>query len=65
MNTEEPKEDTDLLRKMCVRQGYVPPKCTLPGPIAFGLVQRGEDPCAGCTEDRAICGGRPRSSYTE
>lgn len=52
--------EPDLMREMCVAQGYVPAKCQLPGMIALALVNKGEDPCAGCNLDRGVCGGRPR-----
>lgn len=52
--------DSDKIAKdMCIRQGYVPAECTLAGVIIWGLVKRSEDPCAGCNENRKICGGRP------
>ncbi len=54
---EKPK---DTMREMCVAQGYVPPKCQLMGMVVWHLIQKGEDPCAGCNLDRNICGGRPR-----
>ena len=33
---------------LCIKQGYVPPNCTLDGMIVFGLVQEGKNPCIGC-----------------
>ncbi len=33
---------------LCIKQGYVPPDCTLDGMIVFGLVQEGKTPCDGC-----------------
>lgn len=54
------KPAMDIMRSLCIEQGYVPAGCTLRGEIVFMLVNRGEDPCAGCNEDRAKCGGRPR-----
>lgn len=62
MSTEppiDPSPENDLMLKMCVGQGYVPATCYLPGPIVWGLMQRGEDPCAGCNLDRGRCHGRP------
>jgi hypothetical protein len=47
------------MRELCIQQQYVPEKCQLIGMIVFALVQKGEDPCAGCNHDRKICGGRP------
>ncbi|OPY57150.1 MAG: hypothetical protein A4E55_01832 [Pelotomaculum sp. PtaU1.Bin035] len=51
----------DMFRDMCIHQGYVPATCTLPGLIAWGLVNKGEDPCAGCNGDRSVCNGRPQN----
>jgi hypothetical protein len=50
---------SDALLNMCKAQGYVPAKCSLPGPIVWGLINRGEDPCVGCRADRTLCDGRP------
>jgi len=33
---------------LCIKQGYVPPDCTLDGMVVFGLVQEGKKPCYGC-----------------
>lgn len=33
---------------LCIKQGYVPPNCTLDGMIVFGLIQEGKNPCIGC-----------------
>jgi len=52
--------EQDTLREMCIQQGYVPPKCALPGPMVWGLMQKGEDPCAGCNVPRSECGGRAK-----
>ena len=51
--------EKDTLREMMIRQGYVPAGCGLNGSIIWGLMNRSEDPCAGCNELRAKCGGRP------
>lgn len=48
----------DFVREMCIRQGYVPKGCTLNGHLVWGLINRSEDPCDGCNEDRSLCGGR-------
>lgn len=45
---------------LAIQQGYVPPKCTLDGFLVMGLIQKGEDACFGCNEDRAVCGGRSK-----
>lgn len=50
----------DVMRDMCIDQGYVPPKCTLTGQVVWLLVNKGEDPCAGCNMDRDACDGRPK-----
>jgi hypothetical protein len=49
---------SDIYKKMCVHQGYVPPTCTLDGKIAYMLAYEGKDPCKGCNADREICKGR-------
>lgn len=52
--------DSDkIAKRMMIEQGYVPEKCTLPGVIIWGLINRSEDPCAGCNANRTVCGGRP------
>lgn len=53
-------DERDIMREMCAQQGWVPPTCLLPGMVVFGLMQRNEDPCAGCNHDRIRCKGRPR-----
>ncbi len=50
----------DIMRQMCIDQGYVPAKCVLLGGVILMLVKQGEDPCAGCNLDRTICAGRPK-----
>jgi hypothetical protein len=50
----------DMMRDMCIQQGYVPATCYLPGAVVYSEVKHGRDPCAGCNLDRAICHGRPR-----
>ena len=53
-----------LGKQMMILQGYVPPTCTLPdeygGGLIYSEINAGRDPCAGCNDDRAECGGRPR-----
>lgn len=51
--------EDDIMRQMCIDQGYVPAKCQLPGMLILALVNKQEDPCAGCNHDRGVCGGRP------
>jgi hypothetical protein len=43
-----------------IQRGIVPPKCSLKGQVIYLCVRRNEDPCAGCWNNRAECGGRPR-----
>lgn len=51
-------------KDMMIQQGYVPKTCTMPaewaGAVIYSEVAKGRDPCAGCNEDRAKCGGRAR-----
>jgi hypothetical protein len=51
------KKEKDVMKDLCVKQGYVPDTCTMAGMMVFLLIQK-EDPCAGCNEDRNICRGR-------
>lgn len=60
LETDRIAADTDTMLKLCIQQGYVPPKCLLNGHLVFLLVNKGEDPCAGCNMDRKECGGRPK-----
>lgn len=53
-------ESGDQVLVQCVRQGYVPKDCQLAGVLVFFLVNKGEDPCAGCNHDRTKCGGREK-----
>jgi len=55
----QPDED-DIHLKMALGQGYVPPKCLLGGQTVMGLVNQGENPCAGCNGPREKCGGREK-----
>jgi hypothetical protein len=59
MKSQESKEKKDVMRELCIKQGYVPATCKMPGQMIFLLIKR-EDPCAGCNMDRAICKGRPK-----
>lgn len=51
---------TDLWLNMAKGQGYVPKGCMLGGQVVMGLVNKGDDPCAGCNGPREQCGGRPK-----
>lgn len=53
-------ERADLWLQMAKGQGYVPSGCQLGGQIVMGLVNAGEDPCAGCECPRDMCHGRPK-----
>jgi hypothetical protein len=51
----------DMFKEMCIRQGYIPPTCTIPyGQYAWLLVNKGESPCWGCNEDRKVCNGQEK-----
>lgn len=50
----------DMWLQMAKGQGYVPKGCLLGGQVVMGLVNKGDDPCAGCNCDRTMCGGRPK-----
>lgn len=54
-----PVDDKGIMRDIAIRQGYVPPKCTMDGFYIMAFINSGKDPCDGCRESRAICGGRP------
>jgi len=53
-------ERSKIFHEMAVTQGYIPSTCTLDGELIILLINKGEDPCAGCNEDRKICQGRPK-----
>lgn len=56
---EQDKADSDdTMLQLCIKQGYVPKTCLLGGALVFGLVNRGDDPCAGCAGPREKCHGR-------
>ncbi len=54
----------EAARTILSRQGYITPKCTLPGQTMFMLVMHeinaGRSPCWGCSQVRSVCGGEPR-----
>ena len=50
----------DMLKEMCIKQGYVPPTCIMDGQLCYMLVQKQGDPCKGCNADREECKGRER-----
>ena len=52
------EKEIDIMRDMCIKQGYVPKKCMLTGELIFNHVSLKKDPCIGCNENRIVCGGR-------
>lgn len=50
--------EKDIMRDLCIKQGYVPQTCKLPGQMVFLLVKKQGNPCQGCNYDRNICKGR-------
>lgn len=59
-NQKEADRD-DLRLRMCKDLGYVPTTCLLNGMVVWDEVQKGNDPCSGCSCERSICNGRPKS----
>lgn len=55
-------------KDMMIKQGYVPPTCTLPveiaGPLIYSEICKGRSPCWGCEADRSICKGQPKKQET-
>jgi hypothetical protein len=51
---DAPNLEVDILKTMCIEQGYVPKKCTLNGQLILILTAHG-DPCSGCNENRIVC----------
>ena len=53
-----------MTKEMMIKQGYVPPTCTMPEPPAGMLilaeVHAGRNPCWGCNMDREKCKGAPK-----
>lgn len=51
-------------KALVIKQGYVPPTCTLPNSLAGLLVMaeesKGRNACWGCNHDRMICKGEPK-----
>lgn len=47
--------DYDMFKQMCVRRGYVPEMCILPGQMVWALVNSQGNPCIGCNADRSVC----------
>ena len=53
-------EEKDIMRELCIQQGYVPSTCKLLGVLIWGLINKGESPCDGCNHDRDDCNGRDK-----
>jgi len=51
----------DIFKEMCIKQGYVPPTCTLDGQLCWLLVNSQGNPCIGCNADKNICKTRNRT----
>ena len=51
-------QEKDIMKELCIRQGYVKSSCTMPGQMVFALMNSTGDPCRGCNEDRNVCHGR-------
>jgi len=51
-------------KDMMIKQGYVPPTCTLndkvAGPTIWAEINAGRSPCWGCNMDRHLCQGQPK-----
>lgn len=58
---EEKADETDIMLKMAIGQGYVPGTCLLGGMVVMSETNAGKDPCAGCACDREKCKGRPKN----
>ena len=54
------KAKHDVQLRIAKAQGYVVEGCYLPGFVVMLLIQKGENPCAGCNNDRSVCGGKPK-----
>lgn len=50
----------DGLLRVAKIQGYVPEDCYLPGAVVMLLMQKAENPCDGCNNDRKLCKGGPK-----
>ena len=58
MSEDRIEIEKDIMRDMCINQGYVPERCTLPGHLILLLTTEQGDACKGCNGNREICGGR-------
>ena len=59
------ENERDIMRELCIKQGYVPSTCKLPGQLVFALVNEQGDPCNGCNENRAVCKGRKSKAVSQ
>jgi len=55
---QEKADDTDIMLKMVINQGYAPNTCLLGGIVVMNEVNKRNDPCAGCEGPREKCHGR-------
>ncbi len=58
-NQDKPDE-SDILLKMAIKQGYVPETCLLAGDLVLAFVNDGMDACKGCEGPRHKCNGREK-----
>lgn len=62
MENKTESNDKDVIKDLCVDQGYVPKTCLLPGPIIlYATGGKSGDACKECYHDRNVCFGRPRT----
>lgn len=51
-------------KDLMIRQGYMPPTCSLlaeyAGPLIYSEISKGRSPCWACDGDRLVCKGQPR-----
>jgi hypothetical protein len=40
-----------IMRKLCIKQGYVPPCCTMDGFYILAFINSGKSPCKGCCNE--------------
>ena len=56
-------------KQMMIKQGYVPPTCTLDervaGPTIWGEINAGRSPCWGCNADRIAYRGQQKKAERE
>ena len=62
---QDKADDSDLMLKMAIGQGYVPSSCLLSGQVVMNEMNKSNDPCAGCNCIRSKCKGRPKTNTGE